>query len=246
MHKSRDYLFDVILLTGFIATPAFAGINNLFNVNAVTLQQGDGFEVGDSRRRILTLESASVWNWGDLYAFYDRAEGREGGDPSYYFEVSPRLSLGVLGIESRPPMIKDLLIATTFERGLGGFKAHLIGPGLTWDLPPFAHMETNLYYRDNPDLSGSTWQFTAAWVMPFELGSIGFLFDGYTDIRGSEGGVAPDLNFNPQLKLDAGRLFGYGEMIYAGFEYYHWNNKFGIDGVNERLLSPIVQVRISF
>ncbi len=168
MHKSRNYLFVFVLLTVFIATPAFAEIKNLFNVNAVILQQGDGF------------------------------------------------------------------------------KAHLIGPGLTWDLPPFAYLETNLYYRDNPDLSGGTWQFTAAWVMLFELDPLGFLFDGYTDIRGSEGEAGPDLNFNPQLKLDVGRLFGYEEMIYAGFEYYHWNNKFGIDGVNERLLSPIVQARISF
>ena len=143
-------------------------------------------------------------------------------------------------------MIKDILIATTLERGSGGVEANLIGPGLTWDLPPFVHLETNLYYRDNPDISGSTWQLTVAWALPFKLGSLDFLFDGYADIRGSEGGLEEDFNFNPQLKLDLGKFAGYPGILYGGVEYYRWDNKFGIKGVDERVLSSLIQARYSF
>ncbi len=118
----------------------------------------------------MTLEHASVWNWGDLFIFYDRTQDRELHEYAYYLEISPRISLVNLGLRNESPLIKDILIATTLERGSDDFKANLIGPGITWNLAPFTHLETNLYYRDNPDLHGGTWQVTAAWVLPIKLG----------------------------------------------------------------------------
>ncbi len=187
--------------------PPAGALENFFNVTALTLQQGDGFEVGDSRRQIATLEHYSLWNWGDVYAFYDRIHEDDSGRYSYYGELSPRLSLSLLGLDTHGGLFKDILLAGTLERGSGGFEANLIGTGLTWDLPPFAHLESNLYYRDTKGLDGSTWQLTLAWVLPFATGPLQWQLDGYLDLRGAEGAAASDLNFNPQLKLDIGHFF---------------------------------------
>lgn len=222
------------------------GFERLFDFNAITIQQGHDFEVGDSTRQIATLEHYSLWDWGDFYAFYDRIREDKSHRLSYYSEWSPRLSLSLLGLNTRSNWFKDVLIATTYENGANDFEAYLIGPGVTWNVPWFAHLETNLYYRDTHNQPGSTWQITAAWALPFKTGPIHWVFDGYTDIRGSEGNVKSDVNFNPQIKIDLGRFFDLPEHIYAGIEYYHWDNKFGIEGINERVVSPLLQVRFSF
>jgi nucleoside-specific outer membrane channel protein Tsx len=223
--------------------PTASALENFFNVTAITLQQGDEFQVGDSRRTIATLEHYGLWDWGDVYTFYDRIREDSSSRVSYYAELSPRVSFSILGVDARSALFKDVLLATTLEKGSSGFEAYLIGPGLTWDLSPFAHLESNLYFRDTKGLQGSTWQLTLAWVLPFTTGPLHWQFDGYMDLRGAEGSATGDLNFNPQLKLDLGAPFGNAGHFFAGVEYYHWNNKFGIEGVNERVVSPLLQVQ---
>jgi nucleoside-specific outer membrane channel protein Tsx len=181
-----------------------------------------------------------------FYGFCDAARADATGQRSHYCELSPRLSLALFGVPTRSAWIKDILIAGTYENGSDGFEAFLLGGGLTWDLPPFSHLETDLYHRDTRGLDGSTWQLTTAWALPFTTGALHWLWDGYLDIRGAEAGAAADQNFNPQLKLDLGRLFGVPDHFYAGVEYYHWNNKYGIQGLQERVLAPLVQARFRF
>lgn len=217
-----------------------------FNTNAVTYQQGGDFEVGPDQRQIITLEHASAWNWGDLYLFYDRIR-RDDGSWEYYSEFSPRLSLGLFGVKpAEHGLVKDILVSTTLERGSKDFEAKLIGPGVELNLPGFAVASANLYYRDTDNLAGETWQITLAWVRPFSLGTTDWVFDGYADIRGDEGPARGDINFNPQLKLDLGKYMGLPRSIYAGIEYYNWHNKFGIKGVHEHLVTPLIQGRFSF
>ena len=213
---------------------------------SLTMQEGDGFEVGDDKRQMVTLEHVSAWSWGDLYAFYDEIKEKNTNITSYYYEISPRFSMQLYGLNVDSNFIKDILLATTLERGSSDAKAYLIGPGVTWNLPPQFHLETNIYFRNNPDLDGNTWQLTTAWAIPFNTGLNGFLFDGYIDVRGSEGNAKSEINFNPQIKVDLGQYAGYPGIIHAGIEYYYWNNKFGINGANERALSILLQAHHSF
>ncbi len=187
MRRARSSL----LLCGMlICSGPVVAAHNLFNATALTLQQGNGFEFGDSRRQIATLEHYGLWTWGDVYAFYDRIREDDSGRTTWYAEISPRLSLSVFGLDTASTYVRDLLIATTFERGAGGFRANLAGAGVTWKLAPFAHLETNLYYRDTRGLDGATWQLTAAWVLPFATGPLHWVFDGYLDWRGAEGAAS--------------------------------------------------------
>ena len=79
----------------------------------------------------------------------------------------------------------------------------------------------------------------------FAIGSSSWQFDGYLDIRGAEGTASSNMNFNPQLKLEIGQLFNTQMRLYTGIEYYRWNDKYGIEGINERALSLLFQVTFS-
>ena len=55
---------------------------------------------------------------------------------------------------------------------------------------------------------------------------------------------AREMNFTSQIKWDLGPLIGATAPFYVGMEYAYWNNKFGIDGVNER--NPCLLVKWHF
>jgi len=218
----------------------------LFNENSLTYQEGNNYRVGDPQRNYWTFEHISVWTWGDVFFFRDWIREKDATENSYYMELSPRLSLGYLTdakLSTGP--IQDVFLTTTFEQGSHDFNSQLFGLGLNWTIPGFTHFESNLYHRDTDHLAGNTWQITLAWSAPFSLGKFDFLFDGYLDTRGEEGFARRDFNFNPQLKLDWGKFLGWPGHLYSGIEYYYWNNKFGIEGVNERNISALIQMRFS-
>ena len=139
-----------------------------------------------------------------------------------------------------------MLIASTFERGSDGFNAMLFGLGVNWDVSGFNHLSSNIYYRDTEGVKSETWQLTIVWDIPFSLGEFDFMFDGYTDVRGSEGTSEADVNFNPQFKLDIGKFIGFSNHLYGGIEYSYWNNKFGINDVDERNVSGLVKLQATF
>lgn len=45
----------------------------------------------------------------------------------------------------------------------------------------------------------------------------------------------------PQLRLDLGALWDWPGRLEAGVEYSYWRNKFGIDGVVESVVQPMVK-----
>jgi hypothetical protein len=45
-----------------------------------------------------------------------------------------------------------------------------------------------------------------------------------------------------QVKLDIGGLAGKKGRCYAGIEYVYWNNKFGIDHIDERNLNLLLKI----
>ena len=240
-------LYSLIFLSSVSPQTTLANDALLFSEASITYQRGNNYKVGDEKQKISTFEHLSVWSWGDSFFFYDNLQEVASNHSSYYAELAPRISLGnVTGESFAFGPVSDVLIASTFERGSDGFDAWLLGLGLNWNMPGFSHFSSNIYYRDTDDVAGHTWQASLVWNMPFKIAGLDFLFDGYTDIRGNEGSSKSDFNFNPQLKLDVGKIFGYPKLLYSGIEYSHWHNKFGIDGVDERNLSGLLQMRFSF
>lgn len=224
----------------------FANNALLFNENSITLQRGDNYKVGDNEQRVWTFEHLSVWKWGDVFFFYDDLHQEGSHQSSYYYELAPRLSLSsLMGRSYSVGPIKDVFLTGTLERGSDGFDGWLLGGSVDWDVPGVAFLSTSIYYRDTDDVAGETWQTTIVWNIPFSVKNLDFVLDGFADIRGNEGKSKGDVSINPQLKLDVGKIFGYSKVLYGGIEYNHWSNKFGIDGVDERNVSALLQVKFS-
>lgn len=209
-----------------------ASAEMLWSSFSLTYLNGSDYEVGDPDRQVVTVEHASGHSWGDNFFFLDRLES-DNGDSENYMELSPRLSLSSLtGNDLSFGPVKDVLLAGTWESG-EGFDNFLAGVGVSLDVPGFQYFNANLY-RANNDKSSNDTQLTLTWGLPFALSDAEFLYDGFIDWTTSESDKASEMNFTSQLKWNAGKLIGTKAPVYVGVEYAYWNNKFSIDGVDER------------
>lgn len=222
------------VLAGAIASTlsASASAEMLWSSFSLSYLNGSDYEVGDPDRQVVTVEHASGHSWGDNFFFLDRLES-DNGNSENYMELSPRLSLSSLtGSNLSFGLVKDVLLAGTWESG-EGFDNVLAGVGVSLDLPGFKYFNANLYRANNEKSSDDT-QLTLTWGLPFALSDAEFLYDGFIDWTTSESDKASEMNFTSQLKWNAGKLIGTNAPVYVGVEYAYWNNKFGIDGVDER------------
>lgn len=241
-----------------------------FSANSISYLTGFNWQTPfaqSSRRDLVTLEHFNDNRLGDLFLFLDVANlgtygrGTPGTRVDVYGEVSPRLSLSKL--RRRAPsegLIKDFLpYAGTLEFGYSGSLHHLNktfglsldtthlgqlhGVGVDLNLPGFRFANLNAYWRDTQDVPGSTWQVTAAWARPFRLGGADFMFKGFTDLAGPEGGLATMLHVSPQLLFDAGAgLFGRKERLWLGVELDAWVNEYGVRGQNDFVPQLLLQL----
>lgn len=227
----RVILFLSIL---FISLPLSAGANLLeWHTTNVQILRGKGFELGDDIMGIATLEHANGWKYGDNFLFIDYFID----DPNQsYGEFSPRLSFSkITGEDFSYGLIQDVLLSFTYEKGVD-FDALLYGAAVDLNIPGFALAQLNAYARDNTSFSDDFgWQITGVWSRPFDLGNTKWVFEGYFDYAEFENrsGVRNFLT-QPQLNLDLGHALGYEEgHLYTGVEIQYWDNKFGIDGIEE-------------
>jgi len=207
-----------------------------------------------SDRDIITLEHFNANRFGDFFLFVDfiniTTENR-GGPPDsgfdIYGEASPRLSLSKLtGKPVQYGIIKDFhLYSGTYEFGRSksldninnefnvGIDTtqlrQLHGVAVDFNIPGFTVATLNAYWRDDFDIESSTWQFTAAWEIPFAIGDFDFVFKGFADLAGSEGQLEAQFHASPQLVVDLGdKLFGKKKTLYVGTEVDIWWNEYGI------------------
>ncbi|BFM12581.1 outer membrane protein OmpK [Simiduia litorea] len=190
---------------------------------SVSFLYGDNYVVEPALQSTATVEYATGWDRGDLFAFVELKKYHErGATNSWYGELSPRFKL----IDSALP----LYAAFTWERGKNDTEAYLAGLGTNLKLPNFTFSKVNIYYRDSPNKDGSSWQTTLSWAMPLINGAL--IFDGYIDWVFSSQETAQNLHFNPQLKWDMQKQLNTSMRWYIGLEYDYWDKKYGIDTDN--------------
>ena len=210
----------------------------------------DDFGIDTPEKTVFTFEHANGWKYGDNFFFVDVSNPTTKGT-AYYSEFSPRLSFGKIftGKELSFGPVKDVLLAGTWEMG-DGLHAYLGGIGFALNIPKFAFFDLNLYARRSQRdfvavQTDSGAQVTIDWLLPFEVVGVKFAFEGFADYAwGEKGGSATkadNLITAPRLLVDVGHFWGAGGKLQAGIEYQIWHNKFGIDGVNERV--PQVMVK---
>lgn len=215
-----------------------------WNMTDAWLLHGNDFELGPSERDILRIEHADGWAYGDNYFFFDvnMSEDAAGSDQtSLYGEFVPRFSLGkISGRDLAFGPVKDVLLTGAINGG-DNFRAYLYGASVDLAVPGFAYFQFNAYVRDDRALPGETWQVTPIWLLPFKFGRLQGNLQGFIDWAGAEGPAKQNLLIVPRLWLDVGALWGAPGHVEAGFEYLYWKNKFGVDGVTEKVLQPALR-----
>lgn len=240
-------------LTQFVTACALASAAAFTQASPVVWQDfsltglyGDNYEVGTEDRTTVTAEYAAKLKYADVFFFVDQqVDGNE--DHSTYLELSPRLSLGeVSGKKLSAGPIKDVLIATTWEHNAGyrqnqEFNNFLYGVGFDLDIPYTQYASVNFYRADN-DIQKDDYQMTITYGVPFKLGSEDFLVDGFLDWSTAEkGDHASELNWTTQWKWNVGKHISPKTRLYLGVEHSVWNNKFGIQGVDQNDVSALVK-----
>ena len=251
----------VVAMSGLLlATSSWAGIAQWSATN-LQLLYGDAYQSiyfntdegkldsVDDVRTVVTIEHANGWKYGDNFMFVDitNADRTTETPTGYYGEISPRLSFGkMLGVDLNKGLLNDVLIATTAELG-EGIRNYLYGVGVDLNLPGFAFFQINYYVRNEVEAFGGPSdtdtgsQITLVWLLPFELGSTSWSFEGFLDYAYDIDPSEDNIITAPRLLMDVGQLFGEKGAVQAGIEYQIWRNKFGIDGIDEDVVQAMVK-----
>lgn len=211
----------------------------------IQLLRGNSYKLGSEDRTIMTLEHANCFKYGDFFVFFDHTWPDE-GNSSYYIEPTLRMSLGkTFGLKLNAKVVKDIFIAGQIEKPKGKDTRKLLGFAVDFNLPHFVFFKSHLFFRDNPDLDGQTYQVTFSWMRPFTVNNLHFLAEGFADLVGSEGNRDPYQLIVPRFLLDVGVLAGAKKgKAWAGIEWQYWHNKFGVAGVTESV--PQLQLKYVF
>lgn len=208
----------------------------------IQLLRGYAYELGNKERTIITLEHVNGFKYGDFFIFADNI-WPDSGSHSYYIEPTLRFSLSkISGKKLAYGMIKDILLSAQIEKPKGQSARKLGGIAIDLNLQGFKFFKTNFFVRDNPNLSGSTYQTTFVWNYPFQINDTQILIEGFADLAGGEGKTVAHQLIVPRLLIDAGHLLGIkNNKLWLGVEWQYWHNKFGVDGVTESV--PQIQIK---
>jgi len=232
---------NVQLLQGY-------GFDNILDANFASPQ---GFE--DGLKTTLTLNHFSTWEHGDSFFFADLTRGNivdfGGAKQQYtdaYVEWHPRLFVNSFGAEKKgsPGFIKNWGLAGEVNQG-AGFYAYMGGLGLDLNVPGFAVLGLNVYYRyDNFNEHG--WQVSPFWTVPFSLGKVPFVFTGFVDVNGLHDKATDENGWElwsqPELLVDVLAPFGgKAGKLHAGVEW--WLHMYKIGDTDETSSVPQVMVQ---
>jgi nucleoside-specific outer membrane channel protein Tsx len=210
----------------------------------------------DVAKGIVTFENAAAWGWGSSYFFVDIlfSDGADQHATEVYAEWYPSASLSKLsGTHLSAGPLRDVSATLGLAAGSKstGAAPLVFLPGVTFDFdfPGFRFLALGAYaYVDQGRLSGAsngchetTYQVTPSWSLPFAIGAVKLSFDGFADFIGSHGACASQILTQPQIKLDVGSFCGTPHKISVGVEWQYWDNKFGIDGLDESLPQLLAQ-----
>ena len=247
-----------LLLCAGLMTGAAAQAEG-FSFTEVQLHYGDGYLLGrnglnETARTTITLEHFSAGKIGELFFFVDFFRDEDGPTTNtrsdQYGEIYGFLSGRNLGLSfGDSGIVRDAGIELGLNQGTD-FTVLLLGPRVNFNVPGFSVLTFGVYAYDNIDDPfnrnlDTTYQATVVWVFPFQIGNQKFSTQGFVDFIGSQGsGVDNQILFSPQLRWDIGNAFGGKEgRLTLGLEYNHWENKFGVNGVDEDSLSVFLAAK---
>lgn len=210
---------NLIVLLLLIALPTHA--KTLWSDFSLSFLQGSDYEVVQAKQQVVTFEYVNGSTWGDTFMFFDRFMADDGSE-STYGEYTSRYKISKLN-----GFVKNLYVAASVE--MGGGNNYLVGIGTDLKVPHFKFVQLNVFHRTN-DFTSDNMQATLAWNLP--IGPLSYT--GFMDYATAVDDNAASMNLTSQLGYNIGPALELSNRFIIGIEYVFWNNKFGIDGVDER------------
>ena len=231
-----------------IALGATTGANAkmLFTDTSITGLYGSDYElVPDGKLKTMTLEHASTHDWGGIFFFVDRHQGRENDSgkkfKETYGELAPKLKLATFDNS----IIKQVNLAGQYEFGSNssGFSQdnYLVGLGadLNLPIPGMKYASASLYHAFNDKDNADDQQIT----LTYGWEKNNFVIDGYIDyaFNSEDENVKDNIHVNPQIKYNLQKVLGLDTRLEVGMEYSYWKNKYGVDGVDQHAPSALIK-----
>ena len=147
---------------------------------------------------------------------------------------------------------KDLNLAggvnlgENLDSNRSGARILLYGFNIDFNLPGFKLFSVDFLRHDvsEPVDSGSSWQITPVWKLPFTVGGTHWSLEGFADfIDAKNAGYVGHILAQPQIRLDVGDFWGMQDHVYIGIEYQYWHNKYGIKGLDESLPQALLLLK---
>ncbi len=202
---------------------------------------------GSSATRILTLQHASGWKYGDNFFFVDILDDSllDGfNDRDVYLEAYANFSLGkILNHEIDFGLVSDVgfVVGINFAAD-PDLRKWLPGIRLSWDLPGFAFFNTDFtaFIDDSLGAVGggapaetNSFMVDFNFAFPFSLGIHDFSIEGHVEfIDSRKNEFGDDIKWwilgQPQFRYDLGKtVFDSAGRLFVGIEWQIWPNKLG-------------------
>jgi len=192
---------------------------------------GEGF--------LFTFANATGFTKGDSYFFVDVGDAADRDETDgIHMEFGPRLSLlRAFGDGQREGFVKDVYLIAQLDFDANRFNqrtTYMAGLSVDLNLSGWKFFKVHLQYRDDPLFEGSSVQLNLVWNSSF--GKDGkFSFEGFLDYTTDEGASESNTLTQPVLMWHANKHVG------IGIEYQYWQNRLGIDGLDESTPQAIVR-----
>ena len=244
MKPYHSFFLSVFFSLSLLSTSHADGFFD-WSSNNIQVLHGNNFKLGDKSRTLVTIEHVDGWRYGDNFFFIEFID-RNDTSTEVYGEFYPRLSWSKITGNTLPfSFIQDISLVGGLNAGnlpkADPYKAYLLGAGISFNVPhmDYLTLDVQAFKGDSVDTTGI--QVTPVWSVPFQLGSLHFLFKGYAEWQSEKAtGGSSTLLTQPQLLLDVGRLWNNPSKVYAGIEYHYWHNKFGIKGLTEKVPQAMI------
>lgn len=212
----------------------------------------------DVPKNTLTFETTSAGRWWSSYLFVDAVRSWSDADANakeVYGEWYPALSIRKFSGKPRSTgVVRDVSVALGLNTGVRstGTSPFVVLPGVKFDLkvPAFAFFSLGAYayidrgrFEGQPtDCHSTTYQITPSWSLPFNVGDAKLKIDGFVDFIGSHANCEAQVLTQPRLALDLSGLWHKPGRVYVGVDYSFWHNKYGIAGLQDNVIIPVLVV----
>lgn len=241
------------------APTAFAQDDQGFRSSNLQVKFGNFKEPGiaeDVRKNVFTFENTSAGRWWSSYLFVDVLRSWSDADANAkeaYGEWYPSISLlKISGRERSQGFLHDVSFTIGLNTGVRstGPSPFVVLPGITFALnaPGFAFLSVGAFayidrgrFQGQPtDCTATTYQITPSWSLPFGVAAARLKLDGFVDFIGKHANCEAQVLTQPRLALDLSGLWQKPGHVFVGVDYLFWHNKYGISGLTDKVLIPVV------